>query len=196
VAGTDHDLRVTDRESRNNQDKSPGESGVCGVCHGVHNLSYDFHLWNRPIGKGADITTRLCTSCHKEGEAAGRPDRYYAHFKGSGKENLSSARMVFTLKRGSWVETNPNLPLYTGEGKVTSHGYITCVTCHEVHRWDPDSTAPGEGTALEGDLGNSFLRLKGTFAILNSFCVDCHTGDAIKRYQEFHSTGSVEGSKP
>lgn len=187
IAGTDHDLRVTAPESQNAKGDGPSDSGTCGVCHSIHQGSFEFYLWNRPLGPGPDISTRLCTGCHQGGDIGKMPARPYVHFKSSWNKDIASPRTAFTLKKGRQAQKDPPLQLYTGAGYTGKYGLIACPTCHDPHRWDTSEQIPGRGVPQEGNKSNSFLRVKGSFAIMNSFCTRCHPGDVVDKYQNFHS---------
>ncbi len=186
VGGTDHDLRVTAPASRNMDGKVPADSGVCGVCHKVHQAPYELVLWNRDLGPGTDLSTRLCSTCHFEGGMGKVPARFDVHYQTEFVRDINSPKMPVTLKRAGRTGATPPLPIFSGEGREATHGYITCATCHEPHVWDGDNPAPGQGMPQEGDRGNSFLRTNGSFALQNSLCEDCHPGEAFQKFQEFH----------
>jgi predicted CXXCH cytochrome family protein len=177
VAGTDHDLRVTAPKSANRQKKPPSASGVCGVCHAVHDPVGGYALWNREVGTEGHVSNRLCTGCHRDKGLAVPPERLDPHRPTGGGEFFVNPRKV--------RRTGATLQLYGADGLVGGSGYITCLTCHDPHQWDPGQPEPGPGTPQEGGVGNSFLRVTGNLPLRASVCADCHpeeTPDFVRRY--------------
>ena len=178
VANSDHDLRVTARESRNRFQELPQQNGVCGSCHTLHRgngeMPFLYAAQGRPY-QGAEHTTqrdRLCLGCHaKEGVAEGSLVEHFSHPKAD-------------LILRSDPET---MPLLAKEGAIAEFGEIVCITCHDPHRWSADEdarqTEPGGPQNQTGNVTNSFLRhrdLKGTF------CVECHGLETRPKYKYFH----------
>jgi predicted CXXCH cytochrome family protein len=185
VAGTDHDLRITAPESVNGPGKGPAESGLCGACHGVHNIRSAYLLWNRPVGPALDAATSLCTGCHRDQGTGRRPPRAGAHLATGEEPGELQNRREFITRKGSGG-SGASLRVFSDAGTEVGRGYVTCLTCHGAHRWDADLERPGPGEPQDGDAGNSFLRVKGSFAIQNSFCNDCHRYDVVEKFRAFH----------
>ncbi len=186
VIGTDHDLRVTAPDAVNLDSEETRRSGVCGACHKVHQAPNTFVLWNRPLGEGEDLPSRACRSCHSEGRTAAEkvPPRLSAHlvrYPGRGM-----VKRTFLSRRRSLLDLPQAFELYSTDGAKAQRGYLSCASCHDVHRWDPDVAGSGEGQPLEGDVENSFLRVRSTFAIERAFCRECHRNDTIERYRKYH----------
>ncbi|NOQ64438.1 MAG: NHL domain/cytochrome c family protein, partial [Methyloprofundus sp.] len=89
VIGTDHDLRVTAKESQNQQEETPLHSGACGACHTLHKGSAALPFLSSVIGldkQQRDETAphlkrdELCLNCHqKEGLAKEKSIVDYGH---------------------------------------------------------------------------------------------------------------------
>ena len=184
VVGTDHDLRVTapaavDREGRNAE-----ASGVCGACHAMHRAPAARVLWNRGFGEGRDEGSRACTSCHRPGNDVGAhvPPRGEAHLVNFPGRGLVSR--LFTVVRN--VAAGPaGIQVFAEDGSRADSGYLSCVSCHDVHRWEADVSNSGAGMPLEGDLSNSFLRVKST-ALDKTLCADCHGDSLVEHYRNYH----------
>jgi predicted CXXCH cytochrome family protein len=173
---TDHDLIASAPSSINRIGQTPLESGICGVCHLVHNSENKIQLWAQGIGAGNNVMEMMCNFCHSEnGPAKNKIPPIYFHpreklIKNTGK-NISDRPDYFPLFHGR-----------TGE-PVTS-GNISCPTCHNVHQWDPRSKDKGKGVNIEGDMANSFLRPQASRVL----CADCHPGDAALKFKYYHDT--------
>lgn len=176
VIGSDHDLSVTAVGARNSKGQTVRQSGPCGQCHAVHNADLSLRLWSRQVDGGRDRAQSLCLSCHrKDGVAQAKvpdklehPDRTVPSSKGR-LRNGSGERML--------------VPVFNKLGKHVEAGLISCMTCHDPHRWDADRSMAGSGKNEEGDVGNSFLRHANSE---NFLCADCHGEDSIYRYKYFH----------
>ncbi len=161
VAKTDHDLLVVGPDAMNSQGQLPIESGVCGVCHLVHNGGKDF-LWGRNVVRGKGVSENLCRSCH------------VSHGPGKNKLIMENSHPLDIAPFKAGLSTT--LPLYNKKGKQDKNGFITCQTCHDPHRWDL-SDDMGAGKNLEGDSTNSFLRIKNSPS--PGLCADCHKEQAL-----------------
>ena len=184
IVGTDHDLRVTAPKVVNRDGQNAETSGVCGACHAMHRAPATRALWNRGFGEGRDESSRVCTSCHRAGNDLGAhvPPRAEAHlvnFPGRGLESR-----LFTVARKAAGDT-ANIPVFADDGSESDRGYLSCVSCHDVHRWEADVTNSGSGTAVEGDVSNSFLRVKSN-ALDKTMCAECHGGTVIEHYKNYH----------
>jgi len=171
---TEHDLLVTAPSAKNIVDQTPLESGTCGVCHLTHNGRSQIVLWARGYGMGNNVMERMCNACHSpEGPAKAKVPPVYLH----PREKL--VKIGDEHKKGQ-----PGyFPLFHGNAgtKVTT-GNISCPSCHNVHRWNPQSAVKGTGMNTEGDETNSFLRPPSAFTV----CQDCHGKDAPFRKKYYH----------
>jgi len=174
VAKTEHDLVVIAPSSKNMAGQTAPESGTCGVCHFTHNGRIDMVLWARGFGAGNNIMETMCNACHSpQGPAKNKVPPVYLH----PREKIIK------------VETQPqngrsdHLPLFHGKtGKPVTAGNLSCPSCHNVHQWNPKTSAQGSGVNLEGDASNSFLRPPNLFAL----CRDCHGKDAPIKIKYYH----------
>jgi hypothetical protein len=185
VVGTDHDLRVTAPESANLAGENPEDSGVCGVCHAVHRASGRLALWNRHYGEGWDERSRICTGCHRVGNDQGarvppRTQTHLVNYPGRGLVNrlFTPARAV---KPGQ-----KSIAMFAEDGSPAEQGYLSCASCHDVHRWESDVNSSGPGVPTEGDLANSFLRVPPA-ALDQTMCADCHGASLVDYYRNYHT---------
>lgn len=184
VVGTDHDLRVTAPNAVNRTGENAEASGVCGACHGMHRATEARVLWNRAFGEGRDEASRACTGCHKVGNDQGAhvPPRAEAHLVNFPGRGLLSR--LFTMART--VSDGPDgIPVFAEDGSRADSGYLSCVSCHDVHRWETGSTNSGSGVPVEGDVRNSFLRVRGV-DLDRTFCADCHSESLPEHYRNYH----------
>ncbi len=176
VVGTDHDMRITAPREKNLNGETAKQSGVCGACHMVHN-AFGSQLWARGVGPGEHRNEAQCKGCHAKRKAAAR--KAIGEPSHPMNEAVSDARP--TLKRETSVfyeharrDGKAELPLFKKNGERSIDGDITCSTCHNVHRWDPNRWAKGSGKKdVEGDGGNSFLRKSNLPD--SGLCATCHT---------------------
>jgi len=173
VEKTDHDLMITAPSSKNIIDQTPLESGVCGVCHLVHNSKNKIVLWARKPGNGESIMEKMCDGCHtKNGSASSKKPLIASH---------PEDKLIVIMKDDSTDNLN-HFPLFDEtSGERISVGNISCPSCHDAHQWDPDGEK-GKGMNMEGDPTNSFLRAK----VESLPCKDCHGTDALMKYLYFH----------
>jgi predicted CXXCH cytochrome family protein len=184
VVGTDHDLRVTAPAALNRDGRTAEASGVCGVCHAMHRAPQARALWSRDFGAGRDESSRACTSCHRAGNALGAhvPPRAEAHLVNYPGRGLQSR--LFTATRAA--ENDPaGIPLFAEDGSRAASGYLSCVSCHDVHRWENDVSNSGTGVAVEGDSTNSFLRVR-SGALDRTLCAECHAESLVEHYRNYH----------
>jgi predicted CXXCH cytochrome family protein len=184
VVGTDHDLRVTAPEAVNRDGQDAETSGVCGACHAMHRAPEARALWNRGYGEGRDEGSRACTGCHRAGNDQGAhvPARAEAHLVNFPGRGLVSR--LFTVTRT--VAAGPaGIPVYADDGSRADSGYLSCVSCHDVHRWEADVANSGSGMPVEGDVSNSFLRVRGN-ALDKTLCAECHGEALLERYKNYH----------
>ena len=185
IKGTDHDMRITSKDTLNHQGRSVMQSGVCGQCHSVHNAGSGLVLWARETDKDLDPQIALCLSCHTQGGAA--------ESKIPRKVMRPHNKLLWSnrIRMGKdYPQSLPDIPVFDNRGNRVNVGRLRCASCHNPHVWDADKPREGRGTRLEGDVTNSFLRNPSSNRIV---CADCHGVDAIIRYKYFH--GDVS-SKP
>lgn len=176
ILKTDHDMRVTAKQSHNAKGQTTNQSGVCGQCHSVHTPEIPQRLWARKPGPGEDIMESMCRSCHQKGNIAeNKVPAQLRHPKrtvSSNKGRLFGGRAVNLLA-----------PVFDSNGKPAPAGLISCPTCHNPHQWDPTKAVTGTGRNREGTVLNSFLRHRHSEYFL---CSDCHGEDSLFRYKYFH----------
>ena len=115
------------------------------------------------------------------------PERLEVHLVSYPGKGLVSR--PFTRRQQSLIDRSATFSLYNSEGEKEGRGYLSCATCHEVHRWEPDADRSGSGRPLEGDIKNSFLKVRSTFAVARSFCKECHGDLSREMYQRYHFPG-------
>ncbi|MBI4651852.1 CTP synthase, partial [Candidatus Desantisbacteria bacterium] len=120
LIGSPHDLVETDYNEKNIKGKTAVESGPCSACHLVHNSEKE-DKFAREYGKGEDVITRKCRSCHTETE----PSEISAH--------------PINIAVPSW-RMNAKLPLFDHDGRPDPIGTIKCSTCHNIHQWTLDKS--------------------------------------------------------
>lgn len=198
VVGSDHDLRITAKDKKNHYAQLPGESGVCGTCHSMHqhkgteNQTHkQLHLNAvEPVGnllstasfdKGKpvkrDVITfkedQLCLNCHQKDGVGGK--KVINHFGHPSKDLI--------------LRSDKNImPLLDSHEKVNEFGAIACITCHDPHAWKPlekkaKVALSGNKENIEGTMLNSFLRYK---EVKGTFCVSCHGLEALPKYKYYH----------
>jgi predicted CXXCH cytochrome family protein len=175
IEKTDHDLRVTDSASKNIKDQTPAESGVCGVCHLVHNSENWARLWARNFGTGENLMGMMCNSCHSgKGPAKDKIPQISSHPQdkliNSADRNVPGRIDFFPMFHKSY-------------GEPETLGTVSCPSCHDAHIWDAGVNAKGKGANIEGDATNSFLRSRSSILP----CKDCHGPDGLYRYKYFHN---------
>jgi predicted CXXCH cytochrome family protein len=171
LVDTKHDLRTTFPEATNIKQKRAVDSGPCGACHIPHN-GIGKRLWARQLGSG-DLATQMCLSCH--GEKSGYDTKHIGNISHPVNDEPTSDTSI-----------SDTLPLYTAGLTRSPKGRVQCFTCHEVHRWDPN-TAEARGVQdVEGDASNSFLRIPNRPA--SNLCIECH-GDKKQLITSDHNLG-------
>ncbi|MEK7207064.1 MAG: cytochrome c3 family protein [Pseudomonadota bacterium] len=181
VRRSDHDLSVTAPAAANARGETALQSGVCGQCHAVHNAEETRQLWARAMGQGPNAATQECASCH----AAGRP----AAAKAPAETQHPPQALVWAsaVRARFFSGVSMDLPVFDDKGRSEQRGAITCLTCHDPHRWDPRAAHEGPGKNTEGDVRTSFLRTSNSEHFV---CADCHGKDALFRYKYFHGKTS------
>ncbi len=186
VVKTDHDLRLTAPDSKNILGQTPEESGVCGVCHIIHNGPNKLKMWARKFGPPYLSTFKdkyklekngivaLCLSCHSEGNPAqAKQPKFGLH-----PPNI----FIGERMTGAGLSTQPVYPFFKTDGSKATDGNITCPTCHNPHQWNAREYKQGPGKNTEGNVLNSFLRENLIFGL----CTDCHSFDALYRVKYYH----------
>lgn len=189
VVGSDHDLRITAKNKLNHFEELPADSGVCGSCHSMHRGKgkrprfYAAEIVKtEPIGGESDQPLfdkdRLCLNCHQKNGIA--KDKAIKHFSHPYKDMI--------LRSNEKI-----MPLLAQDESVHEFGAIACITCHEPHTWKPskpdEKLKPSKNREnLEGNSMNSFLRVKG---VTDTFCVDCHSIEAMPKFKYYHDADLV-----
>jgi predicted CXXCH cytochrome family protein len=176
LKGNEHDLRVSAPTSQNVLNQTPEQSGLCGPCHVVHK-GRALGLWARTPRGGEHVLDRLCLSCHVGGGVA--RSRLRVLMSHSTRIDKSLIRL-----RVEGADPSFAIPIYDDDGRPAEQGLVTCLTCHDPHKWQPEEIPPAEyppvgtGTAMD-----SFLRTRSQ----DQLCKHCHGVRALWRYQYFHS---------
>jgi len=157
VINTKHDMSLLLPDIKNIKQQQVSQSGPCGACHTPHNGA-NKRLWARQIGSG-DLATQMCLSCH--GEKSGFDTKHIGNMSHPVNNEPSSDTSI-----------SDTLPLYTADLTRSQKGRVQCFTCHEVHRWSPNSSTDQGGKDIEGDGSNSFLRISNN--VSSDLCLDCH----------------------
>jgi predicted CXXCH cytochrome family protein len=162
LSDTRHNLMHSSPEEKNLEGKTVAESGICSACHLPHKAS-------RKIDGDEDYATLLCLSCHSKGGIAEKalPGDYMHPTSGKPFENNDSHIMLTTLS----IENDKlTLPLFNKYGIQDKNGKLVCSTCHDPHRWRPDSTKGEIREDVKGDKMTSFLRKAAP-----EICRECHS---------------------
>ncbi|MFQ5645785.1 MAG: cytochrome c3 family protein [bacterium] len=158
IEGTGHDFTGR-KEAVNIEGENAEQAGICSSCHLVHGGTGP-KIWARPLvfrGGSKDIIRELCLGCHKEDALAG--DSVIGKYSHPTAVNISKIDKAYV-----------SLPLYSGaSGIPIGQGDVTCASCHNVHRWDPETDSKGRNK--RGNNTNSFLRYRN---IKSSLCFRCH----------------------
>ncbi len=165
IRNSEHDMSIVAPDEKNILGQKPSESGLCGICHIVHGGQKDY-LWGRTIETDTgNVVQDLCVSCHNEkGIANKKVVKNYSH-----PVNVKPSEDSITTI----------LPLFNEQGRVSGDGFMTCQTCHDPHRWNPNKVMKGDHSDVEGDATNSFLRLEASRD--SALCVTCHARQAVVR---------------
>ncbi|HCT99598.1 MAG TPA: hypothetical protein DF614_05940, partial [Methylococcaceae bacterium] len=196
VVGSNHDLRLSAKNSTNRFGEKPASIGVCGNCHSLHRAeSHTPQLSSatRVIEDFSDDTLqhshlredKLCLNCHqKQGIAKETRVKYFTH-----------PRQDMVLR-----SDKTSMPLLNSKEDIDDIGEIACKTCHEPHFWSAKihakalASAPtavlslGQSERIEGGALDSFLRTEG---VKNTFCVACHGVNALPKFKYFHDKDKV-----
>ena len=174
VLYSDHNLLITAPDAKNALGRTPAESGVCGVCHIVHNSSEKIDLWAMAPGTGSNVMERMCNSCHSHnGAAAAKVPAISSH----------PDTLFVSVWESSKGEAQPFPFFDIKTGKVSAVGNISCPSCHDVHHWAANSTHAGVKKNIEGDVMTSFLRPH----VPDRVCRQCHGLDGLFVFKYFHN---------
>ena len=185
IANSKHDMRLMAPDAENSLGQTADESGICGVCHLVHNAKGS-KLWARDNLSGKGTGYVACLGCHNEkGLAKNKTLGKHSH-----PVNIDVKRLGIGIDQGQWhyltddLKTRSKqknselipLPLYNTKGLPADHdGRVGCGTCHDPHNWSVKKEIKAEKldvSKVEGNANNSFLRIpdNGT----SNLCVNCH----------------------
>jgi len=177
LEGSEHDLRVSAPQAKNILGKTVDQSGICGACHVVHK-GRSLSLWAQTPRSGPNVVDRLCLSCHATGGMA------QSKLRGPAMHPTPIDKSLIRL-RVDGSDPSFSVSVYDDEGQPAERGSVTCLTCHDAHKWQPDEVPaveyPPVGT---GNSLNSFLRTRSQ----DQICKYCHGVRALWRYQYFHSS--------
>jgi len=192
LVGTDHDLRVTAKESQNQQEETPLHSGACGACHTLHKGSTEQVFLSSVIAVDKQVRDEtaphlkrdeLCLNCHQK-EGLGKDKEIIDYGHPYQDMVLSSDETVMPV-------------LSAADESMQEKGVIACITCHEPHTWEPiihkemkreNLLDFNKQENIEGNVVTSFLRHKG---VQGTFCVDCHGIEALSKYKYYHHKDKV-----
>lgn len=161
VAFSKHNLGISAPKEKNTDGMNVSRSGVCSACHLPHNGTGK-NMWARKVTNNAPGVMSKCIDCHEAGKVAEK--------KTTGQ--YSHPLQVNLDKTGG----KSDLPLYLKNGKRDDKkGLVDCATCHDPHQWDPSNAVAKSGmkASLDGDVSNSFLRMKASEDA--ELCANCHT---------------------
>jgi predicted CXXCH cytochrome family protein len=169
---SDHNLEITATAAKNIQGFTVAVAGPCSACHIPHNAAGK-RLWAQRLSGDKDYVTQLCTGCHGQNGAA--------QAKGIGA-NDHPVNVSFQLldTPEAMQRVAAELPLYSDKGgKKGSNKKIVCLTCHEPHTWNPQSSRSVLNDMfqnIEGDASSSFLRKVDSPS--SGLCTTCHVNEA------------------
>ena len=144
---------------------------LCRYCHHVHSSEPQGFVWNKQITTpSGDIVDDMCTACHTVNGLA--PEMT------TGK-NSHPVNMPLT-----GTARTTALPLFSGQGKVSPSGIMTCYTCHDPHRSTPSKSEASDQLLPGGKPTNHFLRIE--VAPSSDLCLSCH-GDKADVLQSDHN---------
>jgi len=156
VIDTKHDMRITMPDEKNIKDQLPSQAGPCSACHIPHGAAGK-KLWAKEI-KEENPASQMCLTCHE--------NEGHKEIKGIGEFSHP-----VNVKPEKTTKVSEDLPLFSQQGLKNPDGTVQCFTCHDIHRWDPNSHANKGGKDVEGSSLNSFLRISNSSSVL---CLSCH----------------------
>jgi predicted CXXCH cytochrome family protein len=159
IKNTKHDLRFSAPAEKNIRQQTAKQSGICSPCHLAHN-GRGAKIWAKEIiDSNADAVSQLCQSCHSLFNCAqAKQVGEFSHPVNVALQKISNVRT--------------SLPLFSRGGIQAGIGLVSCATCHDTHRWDPNSLNKTNALHIEGDGTNSFLRQRN---LKSSLCYECHS---------------------
>ncbi len=160
VAGTRHDLSGAAPAVLNIQGKAPTDTGSCGACHLVHSAGNS--TWARPWVASPNPSEK-CLSCHRPGGPAEKK------VAGPHSHPLDVSPLPSVAAAAA-------LPLWANSPQAGATNQMSCLTCHNPHRWNPTATGPGD-KLVEGGPRDSFLRQPAAPA--PTLCATCHPGETV-----------------
>lgn len=166
LLNTPHDLRTSAPDERNVQGESAIESGPCGSCHLVHPASDGSSFRATGSVSMGDFGRELCTCCHSQGQCAEKHIPKYVQHPD-----------VPLLNRIS-PEQPGYMPTFDINGKQSSTGAISCLTCHEPHA----ALSKQQQSIKQIKPHYKFLRP----TVNQTLCSDCHGIETLWRYLYFH----------
>ena len=171
IIASDHNLKITATAAKNIQGFTVGVAGPCSACHIPHNAAAK-RLWAQPLSGDKDYVTQLCTGCHGQ--------RGVAQAKGVGaNDHPVNVGLELLDNSNAKQKIAAELPLYSDNGNKGPGKNVVCLTCHEPHTWDPQSSGPVVKDMfqnIEGDGTNSFLRKVDSPS--SGLCTTCHVNQA------------------
>jgi predicted CXXCH cytochrome family protein len=151
IADSKHNLLHSAPEEKNLAGQTVAQAGVCSACHLPHQAA-------RQPAPDTPLSEGLCLNCHSPGNVAE-------------KAGLKGAQHPLALRpAGLKTGANSALPLFNDFGFQDQGGKMACATCHDPHRWGPDSATGPAGKDAPADRQTSFLRQPAP-----QICRECHT---------------------
>jgi predicted CXXCH cytochrome family protein len=161
ITDTKHNLQHSAPNEKNLEGKTVAEAGICSSCHLPHKEA-------RKAGEGTDYTTQLCLSCHSKGKIGEKViPADYKHPVDINPFQIDNPDVLLTTI--GVKKEDLTLPLFNKYAAQDKEGTLTCATCHDPHRWNPDSTEGEIREDVKGDGKTSFLRKSAP-----ELCRECH----------------------
>jgi predicted CXXCH cytochrome family protein len=178
LADTKHNLIHSAPEEKNLEGKTVAQAGICSACHMPHKPA------RRLYGEDEDFVTKLCLSCHSKGNIGEKTvPKDYSH--PINVKPFKKTDQDISIKMISIRKEDLSLPLFNKFGVSDKEGEIKCTTCHDPHRWNPDSTSGEIRKDIQGDKKTSFLRKSSP-----EICRECH-GDKFFIMETKHDLSKV-----
>lgn len=195
VLGSDHDLRISAKESQNRLEETPTQSGLCGACHTLHRgkgewpFLYAAAIVDDPSHpskeeeKSEFKRDQLCLNCHQDHTNAVGKEKFIEYFSHPHEQIILRS-------------DKDRMPLLGQDESDQDFGAIGCTTCHDPHVWQPghrNQKRPPlaeNNENLAGDPHSSFLRITQP---TQSFCLNCHGQDTRVKFLYFHDPENARG---